>query len=147
MTFSSSARDAPLSSPEPGTPGHILFFRHRTGAAHRAAGDHGVGILGLQNGLLVVVVNGALDTGQQAGAHLDAAGTQCEGGSGLTAVRDAAGSHHGDADGVDDLGTRAMVVISPTWPPDSGALGDDGVHAQYGSAAWPGRLPPPPAGP
>ena len=59
----------------------ILFLSTRTGAAGGAAGDGGVVGPGLEHGLLVIGVDGALLAGQQAGAHLDAAGPKGKGGS------------------------------------------------------------------
>ena len=110
-------------------PGHLVF-QHPDRAADGAAGDHGVGVLGLEDGLLVVFVDGALLACQEAGAHLDAAGAQGEGCCGLTAVGNAAGCHHGNADGVDDLGHQGHGGHLTHVAAGLGSFGDDGVHPQ-----------------
>lgn len=70
-------------------PGHLVL-QHPHGTADGAAGYGGVAVLGLQQGQLIVLVNGALLAHQEAGAHLDAAGPQGQGCRHLTAVGDAA---------------------------------------------------------
>ena len=74
-------------------------------------------------------MDGALLACQQAGAHLDAAGAQGEGGGGLPPVRDAAGGHHRDAHRVDDLGHQGHGGHLAHVAAGLRALGDDGVHA------------------
>ncbi len=93
-------------------------FQHTHRCAADAAGDDGVAVLGLEQGGFVVFVDGALLAHQQAGAHLHAAGTQCQRSGQLTAVGDAARRNDGHAaPRPPPGGTSAMVVISPTWPP------------------------------
>ena len=74
-------------------------------------------------------MDGALLAGKQTGAHLDAAGTQGKGRSRLTAVRDAAGRHHGNAYRIDDLGHQGHGGHLAHVAAGLRALGDDGVHA------------------
>lgn len=62
-------------------------------------------------------MDGALLAGQQAGAHLDAAGPKGKGGGELPAISDAAGGDDGTLTASTTWGTRAMVVSSPMWPP------------------------------
>ena len=106
-------------------PGHLVL-QGSDRAADGAAGDHRITVLGLQHSLLVIGVDGALLAGKQTGAHLDAAG---KGRSRLTAVRDAAGRHHGNAYRIDDLGHQGHGGHLAHVAAGLRALGDDGVHA------------------
>ena len=107
-------------------PGHLVF-QHPDRAADGAACDGGVAVLGLQQGLLIVVVNGTFPACQQAGAHLDAAGTQGEGGGSLTAVGNAAGGDDGNIHRVDDLGHQGHGGHFAHMAAGLHALSDDGV--------------------
>ena len=76
-------------------PCHFVF-QHPHRPADGAARDSGVAVLGLQKGLLVIFMDGALPACQQAGAHLNTAGPQSEGRGRLPSIGNAAG---GIADG------------------------------------------------
>ena len=74
-------------------------------------------------------MDGALPACQQAGAHLDAAGTQREGRGRLPSVGNAAGGDDGDVHRVDDLRHQRHGGHLPHMAAGLHALGDDGVSS------------------
>ena len=74
-------------------------------------------------------MDGALLAGQQAGAHLDAAGPKGKGGGELPAISDAAGGDDGDAHRVHHLGHQGHGGQLADVAAALAALGDDAVDA------------------
>ena len=111
--------------------GHLVAQAAHRGV-HRPAGDHGVPVLGLEDGLLIVLVDGALLAHQQAGAHLGSNGTQGVGGQQLPSAGDAAGGDDGDVHRVHHLGHQGHGGGLAHVAAALGALGDHRVGAPLG---------------
>ena len=77
-------------------------------------------------------MDGAFLTDQQAGTHLHAAGSQCEGCRQLAAIGDAARRDNGDIYSVHHLRDKGHRGHLAHMTAALGAFGDDGIHAQRG---------------
>lgn len=73
-----------------------LVLEEAAGVAPAAEDEGGLVLVGLDNGLLDVLVEGRLDGAHEAGAHVDAGGAEAEGGGEAVAVGEAAAGDEGD---------------------------------------------------